>query len=132
VPDRKVAIIVANGGKDSAYKVFNIANAAAAMDSEVAVFFTFEGIKLIHKQTYGNLPLPAGMQGMEASFQANNVPEIPELVTMAQEMGVKFIACQMTLDLMGTTPEQLVDGVEVGGAASFLAFAYGADVTLTF
>lgn len=129
---RKVAIIVANGGKDSAYKVFNIANAAAAMDSEVAVFFTFEGVKLIHKETYGNLPLPAAMAGLEASFKANNVPAIPELVSMAQQMGVKFIACQMTLDLMGISPEQLVDGVEVGGAASFLAFAYDADVTLTF
>lgn len=130
--NRKVAIIAANGGKDAAYKVLNIANAAAAMGDEVAVFFTFEGLKLIHKQLYGNLALPAGMEGLEGSFKANNVPEIPELVAMAQEMGVKFIGCQMTMDLMGVPEGDLVEGIEVGGAATFLAFAYDADVTLTF
>ena len=46
----KVAIIAANGGLFDAYKVFNIATAAAASDKEVAIFFTFEGLNLIHKQ----------------------------------------------------------------------------------
>lgn len=130
--NRKVAIIAANGGKDAAYKVLNIANAAAAMNDEVAIFFTFEGLKLIHKQMYGSLSLPAGMAGLADSFKANNVPDIPELVSMAQEMGVKFIACQMTMDLMGITQEHLVEGTEVGGAATFLAFAHDAAATLTF
>lgn len=129
---RKVAIIAANGGLDAAYKVLNIATAAASMDSEVAVFFTFEGLKLIHKQANDSLALPAGMEGLQASFAANNVPTIPALVEMAQELGVKFIACQMTMDLMGIDKEHLVDGIEVGGAATFLAFAFAADVSLTF
>ncbi|HWI60449.1 MAG TPA: DsrE/DsrF/DrsH-like family protein [Symbiobacteriaceae bacterium] len=129
---RKVAIIAANGGMDAAYKVLNIATAAASMDAEVTVFFTFEGLKLIHQQAYGNLALPAGMAGLQESFQANNVPTVPALVAMAQELGVKFIACQMTMDLMGVAQEQLVEGIEVGGAATFLAFAFDADVTLTF
>lgn len=128
----KVAIIAANGGKDAAYKVLNIATAAAAMGDEVAVFFTFEGLNLIHKQMYKNLQLPAGMAGMEGAFKANNVPDIPELAAMAQEMGVKFIACQMTMDLMGITAANLLDGIEVGGAATFLSFSYDANVTLAF
>jgi peroxiredoxin family protein len=128
----KVAIIAANGGRDAAYKVLNIASAAAAMGDEVAIFFTFEGLKLIHKQMNGNLALPAAMAGMEGAFKASNVPEVPELVAMAQEMGVKYIACQMTMDLMSIAPADLVEGIEVGGAATFLAFAYDADVTLTF
>lgn len=46
----KVAIIASNGGLFDAYKVFNIATAAAATEKEVAIFFTFEGLNLIHKQ----------------------------------------------------------------------------------
>lgn len=45
----RVAIIAANGGLFDAYKVFNIATAAAASDQEVSIFFTFEGLNLIHK-----------------------------------------------------------------------------------
>ncbi len=130
--ERKVAIIASNGGLDAAYKVFNIATAAASMGAEVSIFFTFEGLKLIHREAYKNLPLPASMEQLKDAFKANGVPEIPELVSMAREMGVKLIACQMTMDVMGIGHEQLVDGVEVGGAATFLAAAYDADVSLTF
>jgi peroxiredoxin family protein len=56
----RVAIIAANGGMFDAYKVFNIATAAAATDAEVGIFFTFEGLNLIHKEAHKNLPMPAG------------------------------------------------------------------------
>lgn len=129
---RKVAILAANGTLDAAYKVLNIATTAGAMDTEVAVFFTFDGLKLIHKQAYASLPEPSSMPNMRAALAAGNIPAVPELVGMAQEMGVRLIACQMTMDLMHVTPADLVDGVETGGAATFLAFAQDADVTLTF
>lgn len=61
-----------------------------------------------------------------------NIPSIPELVTMAKELGVKFVACQMTMDVMGITAEDLIDGIEVGGAVTFLEFAKDASPTLTF
>lgn len=80
----KVAIIAANGTLDAAYKVFNIATAAASMGSEVAVFFTFDGLKLIHREAYRALPMPAAMQGMEGALAAHNVPTIPELVEIAR------------------------------------------------
>ncbi|MFZ5825509.1 MAG: DsrE/DsrF/DrsH-like family protein [Bacillota bacterium] len=130
--NRKIAIIAAIGTRDAAYKVFNIATAAASMGAEVSIFFTFEGLKLIHKQAYQALELPPAMAGLEGAMKANNLPEIPELVSMAQEMGVNFIACQMTMDLMSIEKEHLVDGIEVGGAASFLAAGFEADITLTF
>ena len=60
----KVAIIAANGGLFDAYKVFNIATAAAASDKEVAIFFTFEGLNLIHKQ---------GMQAITKCQQGKNI-----------------------------------------------------------
>ena len=47
-------------------------------------------------------------------LQKANVPIIPQLVEMAQDLGVKFIACQMTMDVMGLTAEDFVDGIDVG------------------
>ncbi|MGM9926733.1 MAG: DsrE/DsrF/DrsH-like family protein [Bacillus sp. (in: firmicutes)] len=128
----KVAIIASNGGLFDAYKVFNIATAAAASDSEVAVFFTFEGLNLIHKQGMHALPIPEGREAIMEGFKQAKVPTIPQLVEMAQELGVKFIACQMTMDVMGLTKEDFVDGIDVAGAVTFLEFAKDATPTLTF
>ncbi|MFP3511318.1 DsrE/DsrF/DrsH-like family protein [Peribacillus sp. SIMBA_075] len=129
---KKVAIIASNGGLFDAYKVFNIATAAAAMDQEVAIFFTFEGLNLIHKEANVQLTMPEGKDHFAEGFKKANIPSIPELVTMAQEMNVKFIGCQMTMDVMGLEKEAFVDGIEVGGAVTFLEFAKDADVTLSF
>ncbi|MEY8748867.1 DsrE/DsrF/DrsH-like family protein [Bacillales bacterium AN1005] len=130
--NKKVTIIASNGGLFDAYKVFNIATAAAATDQQVSVFFTFEGLNLIHKEAYKQLIMPEGKEQFAEGFIKANVPPIPELVAMAKEMGVKFIGCQMTMDVMGLEKENFVDGVEVGGAVTFLEFANDADVTLTF
>lgn len=130
--NKKVAIIASNGGVFDAYKVFNIATAAAATDQEVAIFFTFEGLNLIHKEAYKQLQMPEGKEHFAEGFAKANIPSIPELVTMAQEMGVTFIGCQMTMDVMGLEKEDFIDGIEVGGAVTFLEFAKDADVTLTF
>lgn len=124
----KVAIIASNGGLFDAYKVFNIATAAAATEKEVAIFFTFEGLNLIHKEVMKQLPLPEGKE----HYAKANVPSIPELVEMAKEMGVKLIACQMTMDVMNLTKEDFIDGIDVGGAVTFLEFAKDAAPTLTF
>lgn len=129
---KKVAIIASNGGVFEAYKVFNIATAAAATEMEVAIFFTFEGLNFIHKEANKQLPMPAGKEHFAEGFAKANVPAIPELVGMAQEMGVRFIGCQMTMDVMGLDKEAFVDGIEVGGAVTFLEYAKDADITLTF
>lgn len=128
----RVAIIAANGSMFDAYKVFNIATAAAATDAEVGIFFTFEGLNLIHKEGHRNLPLPPGGEHFQEGFKKANVPPVDELVNMASEMGVKMIACQMTMDVMSLEKEQFVEGIDVGGAVTFLTFAKDADVTLTF
>ena len=128
----KVAIIASNGGMFDAYKVFNIATASAATDAEVAIFFTFEGLNLIHKQANQQLSMPAGKEHVAEGFAKANVPSIPELVGMAQEMGVKMIACQMTMDVMNLQKEAFIDGIEVGGAVTFLDFAKDANISLSF
>ncbi|MCK1998725.1 DsrE/DsrF/DrsH-like family protein [Psychrobacillus psychrodurans] len=130
--NKKVAIIASNGGLFDAYKVFNIATAAAATDQEVAIFFTFEGLNLIHKEANQQLPMPEGKEHFAEGFTKANVPAIPDLLAMAKEMGVRFIGCQMTMDVMGLDEEDFIDGIEAGGAVTFLEFAKDADVTLTF
>ena len=128
----KTAIIASNGTLFDAYKVYNIATAAAASDHEVAIFFTFEGLNLINKEAYGQLALPEGKEQMAEGFKKANIQAIPELVEMALEMDVKFIGCQMTMDVLGLEKEAFIDGIEVGGAVTFLDFAKDADVTITF
>lgn len=129
---KKVAMIASNGGLFDAYKVFNIATAAAASDAEVTIFFTFEGLNLIHRQAHQALEVPAGKEHFTEGFKKVNAPSIPELLSMAQELNVKMIACQMTMDVMSLKKEDFVDGVDIGGAATFLAYAQDADVTITF
>lgn len=78
------------------------------------------------------LDMPAGKEQFAEGFKKAQVPSIPQLVEMAQELGVKFVACQMTMDVMGLTKEHFVDGIDVGGAVTFLEFAKDAAPTLTF
>ncbi|MCL6445887.1 MAG: DsrE/DsrF/DrsH-like family protein [Alicyclobacillus sp.] len=129
---RRVAIIASQGGLDAAYKVLNIATAAAATDAEVAIFFTFEGLSIIRKDAESTLTMGPGKEHWMEGFKRANVPTIAELLDVARESGVKLIACQMTMDVMGMTVDDFINGVEVGGAVTFLDFAYDADVTVTF
>ncbi|MDA8352416.1 MAG: DsrE/DsrF/DrsH-like family protein [Firmicutes bacterium] len=129
---KKVAIIAANGDLATAYKTMNIATAGAASDAEVGIFFTFEGLNIIHREGHQQLSMGPGKEHMAEGFKKAGVPSIGELLDIARESGVKLIGCQMTMDAMGIDKNQLIDGVEVGGAASFLDFAYDADITLSF
>ena len=128
----KVAIIAANGSLFDAYKVLNVATAAAASDAEVGIFFTFEGLNLIHKEGHKNLPIPEGKEHFQEGFKRTNVPSIEELIGIAQEFDIKLIACQMTMDLMNLEKEDFVDGIEVGGAASYIEYAKDANISLSF
>lgn len=129
---KRVAIIASSGGLETAYKVFNIALAAVAMDSEVGIFFTFEGLPIIHKDGPSMLKLKPENAPMEEGFKRTNVPPIQDLIQMAKESGVRLIGCQMTVDALGWKPEDFIDGVEFAGAATFVEFAQDAQVTLSF
>jgi len=129
---KKVAIIAANGSLFDAYKVFNVATAAAASDAEVGIFFTFEGLNLIHKEGHKNLPYPEGKEHFQEGFKRANVPPIEELLSMTKELNVKLIACQMTMDVMSLEKDAFVEGIEVAGAATFIEYGMDANITLTF
>jgi peroxiredoxin family protein len=150
---KRMALIAANGGLDTAYPPLILASTGVAMDFEVAVFFTFYGLYILHKQRMPNLKVSAvgnpampisipsvvgmlpGMSGMATSMMKNwmakaGTATVPQLLESCVEFGVRLIACQMTMDVMGIKREDLIDGIEIGGAATFLEFAADADITL--
>ena len=72
----------------------------------------------------------AGTWMMKRVMSRNNVPALPDLLESARAMGVQFIACQMSMDVMGVGREDLIDGIEFGGVARYLEAAEGANVNL--
>ncbi|TLS52824.1 sulfur reduction protein DsrE [Klebsiella pneumoniae] len=130
--NKRVAIIASSAGLETAYKVLNIATAAAALDAEVGIFFTFEGLSIIHKDSEQMLQLKPENAGLAEGFKKVNVPSVAQLLEIAKESGVRMIACQMTVDAMGLEKEHFIDGIELGGAAAYLDFAFDAQVTLNF
>jgi len=152
---KKVAIIALHGSLDLAYPPLILASTAIAMDMEAAIFFTFYGLDIINKNKYKSLgvaplanpaaPMPIpnfigalpGMTMMATTMMKSwmdkaHVAKLPKLLDMCFEGGVKMIGCQMTMDVMGVKKDDLLDGVELGGAATFLDFAADANVTLSF
>jgi peroxiredoxin family protein len=152
---RKAAIIASKGTLDFAYPPLILATAAAAAGMETAVFFTFYGLNIIHRDferrlrvsPVGNpgmptpVPMPEliaampGMQSMATSmmksmFRKKHVATIRELMDSALELGVHLIACQMTMEVFGYQESDFIDGVEFGGAAAFLSAARRGHVTL--
>jgi peroxiredoxin family protein len=152
---KRLAIIALHGTMDMAYPPFILATTAAAMDMEVAIFFTFYGLELLKKGKIDKLkvspvanpampvPMPniigmlPGMTAMATMMmnkwmKKTKVPRLSELLGLSKELGVKLIACQMTMGVMGVKKEELIDGLEIGGAATFLEFASHNAITLTF
>ncbi|MCK9376051.1 MAG: DsrE/DsrF/DrsH-like family protein [Syntrophobacterales bacterium] len=150
---KRMAIVATKGTLDMAYPPLILATTATAMDMEAAIFFSFYGLDIVNKKKYGDLKIPPlanpampvpmpnivgvlpGMTRMASWMMKDwmkkgGVPTIPDLLSMAKENGVRLIACQMTLDVMGIKKEDLVDGLEFAGAGAFLDYAADADITL--
>jgi peroxiredoxin family protein len=151
----RLAIIAVHGTLDMAYPPLILATAALAMDMQAAIFFTFYGLEIIKKGNADKLKVapianPAmpvavpnivgmlpGMTGMATGMMNGwmkkaNVAKLSDLLEMAVEGGVRLIACQMSMDVMGIKKEDLIDGVEIGGAATFLNFASDNAISLSF
>jgi peroxiredoxin family protein len=157
---KRLAIIAGHGTLDAAYPPLILATAAVAMDMEAAIFFTFYGLEILKKgkadklqvspianpampqpvpgisvpNILGMLPgMTAVATGMMNSWMKKaKVAKLSELMEMAIEMDVRLIGCQMTMDVMGIKREDLIDGIEIGGAATFLEYASHDAMTLAF
>ena len=153
LPKDRLSLIASKGTMDMAYPPLILATSAVAMDMEAGIFFTFYGLDILHKKKNKNLKVPSvgnpampvpvpniigilpGMTAMATSMMKSwmakqNVPTIPELLETAVESGVRLVGCQMTMDVMGVKKEDLIDGVEVGGAAMFLDYAAEGKMTI--
>lgn len=157
---KRMAIISTHGTLDAGYPPLILATAAVAMDMEAAIFFTFYGLEIIKKgnadklqvspianpampQPYPGISVPniigvlPGMTAvatnmMNGWMKKANVAKLSDLLEMAIDSGVRIIACQMSMDVMGIKKEDLIDGVEVAGAAAFIEFAADDAVALSF
>lgn len=152
---KRLAIIAAHGSLDAAYPPLILATAAAAMDMEVAIFFTFYGLEIIKKGHADRLKIapianPAmpvsiptmvgvlpGMTAVATGMMHDwmhkaNVLDLGQLLDTAKELGVRLIGCQMTMDVLHIKQEELIDGIEIAGAATFLDFASEDAIALSF
>ncbi len=155
MPDNRLTMVVFSGDLDRVLAAFVIASGAAASGMEVSMFFTFWGLTALRqkRQSAGKTLFqkmmgwmtPVGLPGMgvskmnfggigakmlRAMMRQQSVPQPEEMAQMARDLGVRMIACQMSMDVMGFHKEELIDGVEVGGVAAFLGEAVRSKSTL--
>lgn len=155
VTSDRATILVFSGEFDKLMTSFIVASGAVAMGLDVSMYFTFWGLTALKKQTvFEGKPLVEkmiatmlptaptvaptsrmNMMGIGPKFfqyqMANkNVETLPDMITLCQEMGVKMIACQMAMDVMGITEQELIDDIEYGGVATYMGEAIDSRVTL--
>jgi peroxiredoxin family protein len=155
---KTMSIIVTKGSLDWAYPPFILATTAAAMNVNVTMFFTFYGLTLLLKKldlevtSLGNPAMKLPMMGthigmpniagiipgadagetamMKHLIKHKGIASIEELREAAVASDVKLIACQMTLDLFEYNPEDMIPGITVGGAATYMENALKSDINL--
>ncbi|WLD27104.1 Coenzyme A disulfide reductase [Clostridioides difficile] len=149
-------LVVFSGDLDKAIASFIIATGAASMGKEVTMFFTFWGLNILKRKDKpnvskdtmekmfdimlpshtGKLPLSQmNMAGMGPKMinqimKKHNVDDLDTLIKNAMDMGVKVVACTMSMDLMGIKSEEFIDGVDLGGVASYLGATEDAGLNL--
>ena len=156
--DKSMSLIVTKGTLDWGYPPFVLATTAAAMGLKVSMFFTFYGLNLLHKKldlsisTLGNPGMKIPMMGMHLGMpnvmsmipgvdsvatgmmknliDKKGIASIEDLREAAIESGVGMIACQMTMDLFEYEMADLIEGPELGGAATYIETATKSDINL--
>lgn len=149
-------LIMFSDDLDRALATFVLANGAAATGQKVSIFFTFWGLNVIKKidkpsvkkDLFGRMfgmMLPSsslklklskmhmfgiGSRMMRSIMKSKGIDSLESLREQAIEQGVEFIACQMSMDVMGVKREELLDGVTIGGVATYMERADNANVNL--
>lgn len=117
---QKMLIFCGSDTPEKAFPPFMLGSGALAMDMEVMLFFTMSGLNIIRKGGAKNITL----EGAPKSLQ--------EFINILQDGGAKLIACSAAFAIVGIEEEDLIEGVECGGVATFVDAAQEADVVLTF
>jgi peroxiredoxin family protein len=151
----KMTIILFSGELDKAMAAFTLATTAAAGNMEVTIFFTFWGLNILKKERFtlsapqkllqklfnlmstSSLPisrlnmLGMGAWMMKKLMRKTNAASLQDLMKLAKELGVKYIACTMSCGVLGLTAENLMGEVdEFAGAATYLSEAKEAKINL--
>jgi peroxiredoxin family protein len=156
-PEDRAAIVIFSGDLDKVMAGFVIATGAAAAGLETSLFFTFWGLSALkktgaHSAGKKNIKermfammtpsdsttlgvsrmnfMGIGAKMLRSMMKDKGISSLEELMDVARDLGVKFIACTMSMDAMGVTKEELVDNLEYGGVATYMADAARSKVTL--
>ncbi len=148
--------VIFSGDLDKTIASFIIANGAAAMGRKVTMFFTFWGLNILRKprkvkaaknfiEKMFSFMMPrgttklglsrmnmggAGAKMIRGIMKKKGISSLEELIESAKDHGVRLVACQMSMDIMGIRKEELIDGVELGGVATFLGSGEESDMSL--
>lgn len=154
--DDRATLVVFSGDLDKALAAFVIATGAAAAGLETSMFFTFWGLAVLKKKGSAGgkkglkermfaMMTPSGSESLGTSkmnfggigakmlrgmMKDKEIASLEELIALAKDLNVKMIACTMSMDAMGLAKEELADGLEYGGVATYLADAARSRVTL--
>jgi len=116
----KMLIFCGSDDPEHAFPPFMLGSGALASDMEVTMFFTMSGLNIIRK-------------GGAEKITLEGAPKpLPEFVKIVQELGAKMIACSAAFPIAKISEAEIIDGVEMGGVATFVIGAQEADVVLTF
>ena len=155
---KSMSIIVTKGSLDWAYPPFILETTAAAMDMKVTMFFTFYGLPLLKKKLnmkftpLGNPAMEMPMMGkhiampnllavlpgvggaagkmMKNLMKQKGVASIEDLREASVDLEIRMIACQMTMELFEYSTDDMIDGIELGGAATYMETAAKSDINL--
>ncbi|WP_335872836.1 CoA-disulfide reductase [Bacillus sp. 2205SS5-2] len=154
--EKGATLVVFDQDYDKAIASFIIATGAAAMGKKVTMFFTFWGLNILRKEAsekqdkefmdkiFGammpsgpkKLPISnmnfggAGAKMIQKVMKNKNVDNLETLMASAIELGVEIVACSMSMDVMGIRQEELIDGIEIGGVATYLGKAEDSNINL--
>ena len=152
-----MTLVVFSDDLDRALAAFNLANTGASMGMDVTMFFTFWGLGVIKKERVArggksfmqwamglmkrgsakrlkmsqmNM-LGFGTGTMKSMMKTYRMPSLEEMIALAREQGVRFVACTTSMALMGLVRDDFIDEVEeVAGAATYLGIASQGTVNL--
>jgi peroxiredoxin family protein len=157
MPEDRATIVVFSADLDKVLASFVIATGAAAAGLETSMFFTFWGLCALKKEGASAPPTrtlkekmfammtPSGSKALGVSrmnffgigammlrsmMTEKGIATLEELMDVAKDLGVRIIACTMSMDAMGVSKEELIDNLEYGGVATYMADACRSKVTL--
>jgi peroxiredoxin family protein len=133
---QKYTFICSRGTLDGAYPSLILAINSVRLGHEATIFYTFMGINIVRKDYLAKVKFhPPGFLGaipgmaavatgmMKKQIEEANIPEVEELLEIAQLEGVRLVACRMTMDMMKLADEDLREGVEIMNAEQYLKIA---------